>query len=222
MQAQGGWQVMLDTRPIRTAAGNPQVLPTRALAEALATEWSTQGDEIDANAFPLRDLADYAIDAIAPDPAQAAHELLAYAETDTLCYRGDDGSALHRRQDELWEPLLRDAEARLRVRFVRVAGVLPAPQPAPTLDALRANLATQGPFRLAALKMLASLAASLVIALAALERDADPVALWNAANLEEDWQAELWGQDATAEDARAARFDAFQLAMRFARLSAPA
>ena len=36
---------------------------------------------------------------------------------------------------------------------------------------------------------------------------------------EEDWQAELWGQDAEAEAVRKARFDAFALAMRFVALA---
>jgi chaperone required for assembly of F1-ATPase len=43
--------------------------------------------------------------------------------------------------------------------------------------------------------------------------------LWNAANLEEDWQAELWGKDAEAEARRAKRFSDFEAAMRFARLA---
>ena len=36
-EAEGGWRVTLDGRPIRTQAGGaPQVVPARALAEALA------------------------------------------------------------------------------------------------------------------------------------------------------------------------------------------
>ena len=62
-QAQGqGWQVTLDGRAIKTAGGNAQRVPSLALAEAMAREWSTQGEEIDPRAFQLRDLADYAID----------------------------------------------------------------------------------------------------------------------------------------------------------------
>ena len=68
----GGWQVMLDGRPIRTQAGAAQVVPTPALAEALAEEWAAQGEEIDPGGFVLRDLADYAIDQVAADPAGTA------------------------------------------------------------------------------------------------------------------------------------------------------
>jgi chaperone required for assembly of F1-ATPase len=53
----GGYRVALDGRPIRTQGGNPQILPTPALAEALAEEWRAQGEEVDPQAFALRDLA---------------------------------------------------------------------------------------------------------------------------------------------------------------------
>jgi chaperone required for assembly of F1-ATPase len=105
------------------------------------------------------------------------------------------------------------------VHFERVAGIIHRPQPDATLAQLAAAVATQDAFGLAALRMLTSLSASLVIALAALEADADGDALWRAANLEEDWQAEHWGSDAEAQEVTQARRDAFAMAMRFARLA---
>ena len=215
----GGWQVTLDGRGIRTAGKQPQLVPTLALAEAMAAEWSGQGDEIDPSRFVLRDLADYAIDAVSPDPQAAVAELLPYAETDTLCYRAEPDDALHRHQAERWEPLLSAAELRWDIHFARVSGIIHRPQPAETLARLKAVLATHDPFALAALKVLASLSASLVIALAAVEPDADGAALWAASELEEDWQAELWGRDAEAEARREIRFRAFETAIRFARLA---
>ncbi len=49
--------------------------------------------------------------------------------------------------------------------------------------------------------------------------DADAEALWAAANLEEDWQAEQWGQDSLAQERRAKRLRDFANAMRFAELA---
>jgi chaperone required for assembly of F1-ATPase len=53
----------------------------------------------------------------------------------------------------------------------------------------------------------------------ALEPSADTDAHWDAANLEEDWQAELWGKDSEALDRRARRHAAFAAAARFAALA---
>ena len=214
-----GWRVTLDGKPIRTARGAPQVVQSRALAEAMAGEWAAQGEEIDASAFPLRDLADYAIDIAAADPAAEAAAFLRYAETDTLCYRADPDEPLFARQQELWEPLLREAEARHGVEFERASGIVHRPQAPATLAKLGGLLEAQDPFTLAALNTLASLAASLVVALAALESDADAETLWAAANCEEDWQAEQWGWDALADKRRAQRLASFANAMRFARLA---
>ena len=215
----GGWRVKLDARPIKTAGGNPQILPSKPLAHAMAREWDIQGEEIDPSAFQLRDLADFAIDVVQSDNEPVIAELLPYAETETLCYRGDDGEALCARQDATWEPLLAAAERRWDVHFERVSGIMHKPQPTETLEQLKTVLLTKTDFELAALKMLSSLAASLVIALTALEPGADGIALWDAANLEEDWQAELWGEDAEAAERRQLRQEAFLLAIRFASLA---
>jgi chaperone required for assembly of F1-ATPase len=215
----GGFRIALDGRPIRTQGGRPQVLPSRALAEAMAEEWRSQGGTIDPKSFVLRDLADFAIDQVAPDPAAAVSRLLPYAETDTLCYRADPDEPLYRRQQELWEPLVQAAEARHGLRLERVSGVVHRPQPPETVAKLRELLEGLGPFTLAALETLTSLAASLTIGLHAVDGDADPEALFAAANCEQDWQAELWGWDALAQEGRAARLEAFEQAARFARLS---
>ena len=217
--AEGGWRVTLDGRGIRTAGGKPQVVPTRALAEALAAEWAAQGDELDPAGFVLRDLADYAIDVVAADHEGTITAILPYAETDTLCYRAEEGEALRRRQDEAWEPLLVAAERRYDIHFERIGGIIHRPQAEATLARLGAVLGAQDAFTLAALQTLTSLAASLVLGLAALEPGAEAETLWDAANLEEDWQAELWGKDAEALALRARRLAAFGSALRFAAIA---
>lgn len=218
-EAAPGWRVTLDGRAIRTAGGQPQIVPARPLAEAMAREWDIQGEKIDPAAFPLRDLADYAIDAIAADRTATIAELIKYAETDTLCYRADPGDPLETRQIEVWEPILQAAEQRWDIHFTRIAGILHQPQPAATLARMASVLDAESDFALAALRMTTSLAASLVIGLAAIAPEADGEALWKAANLEEDWQAELWGSDSEAQALRQTRFEAFTLAMRFADLA---
>ena len=217
--ADGGWRVTLDGRPIRTQGGNPQAVPTRELAEAMADEWRGQGEQVDPKAFPLRDLADYAIDHVRGDREGTVAKLLGYAETDTLCYRADPDEALYRRQRELWEPLLTAFEARHGVRLERVSGVIHKPHPPETNERLRAVLTARDDFTLAAIQTLAPLAASLSIALEAVEPGAAAEALFAAANCEQDWQAELWGWDLEAERGRALRLAAFEAAARFARLA---
>jgi chaperone required for assembly of F1-ATPase len=219
VEVDGGWRVLLDGRAIKTAAGRAQIVPTRVLAEELAGEWAGQDEEIDPARFVARDTADYAVDIVGHEREAAIRSLLAYAETDTLCYRAEDGEALHDHQMEVWEPLLAAAEHRWDVHFERIGGVIHRSQPATTIARMEAVLAALDDFTLAALRPLASLAASLTIGLAALAPDADVQSLWDAANLEEDWQAELWGKDAEAEALRAKRLADFAAAAKFAGLA---
>lgn len=217
----GGFQVLLDARGVKTVGGAAQIVPTRALGEALAAEWRRQGERIDPASLPMRDMADYAIDILANDPRTQAEGLLAYAETDTLCYRADPDEPLHARQQQVWEPLLAAVEARYGVAFTRVSGVLHRPQPAETLAVLKARLLALDPFALAGLEAMTRLAASLTIGLAALDavHEDEPLALWQAACLEEEWQAELWGRDWEAEERREKREADFLRACAFARLA---
>jgi chaperone required for assembly of F1-ATPase len=215
--APGGWQVALDGRPLRTQGGAAQIVPTRALAELLADEWAAQGDEIDPAGFPMRDMADYAIDSVAPDRASVVAKILRFAETDTLCYRADPDEPLWKRQWAVWEPIVGTFEAREGVRLERVSGIVHKPQPPVTLAALRTRLEALDAFKLAALETLSSLSASLCVGLSVLEPEADADVLWDAAELEETWQAELWGVEAEAEARRRKRRMDFMSATAFAR-----
>ena len=212
----GGWRVTLDGRPMRTQGGAAQVVPTCELAKKLAAEWSAQGEEVDPAAFPARDLADYAIDMVAPDKPASVARVLRFAETDTLCYRADPDEPLHKRQWAVWEPILADFEARTGARLERVSGIVHKPQPVNSLATLRVRLDELDPFTLAALELTTSLSASLVVGFSALDPQSDPELLWEAAELEEHWQVEQWGSDALAEERRDRRKADFLRAVAFA------
>ncbi len=217
-EAENGWQVMLDARGLKTVGGKPQVVPTQALAEALAREWAEQGEDIDVKRFRLRDTADYAIEQVAAQPEETIVKLLGYAETDTLCYRADPEEPLYQRQLEVWEPIVTGFEAREGLSLVRVSGIIHRNQNTDALAVIRERLAAFDPFTLAGLELLASLAASLVVALEVREHERDPEMLWRAASLEEEWQAVLWGRDSQAEERRAERRNAFLSAAQWLSL----
>lgn len=212
-----GWIVSLDGRPLKTQGGQPQVVPSEALVERIAAEWREQGEVIDPASFRHRDMADYALDVVSADSSEVVSKLLGYAETDTLCFRADPEDPLYRRQQEIWDPILETMEAREGVKLHRISGILHRPQTAETREKLRASLEALDPFTLTALEQTTSLSASLCIGLEALQENADAEALWNAANLEEDWQADLWGRDEEAEERRAKRKSDFLAAIAFAR-----
>ncbi|MEL7446565.1 MAG: ATP12 family protein [Pseudomonadota bacterium] len=218
-QETGGWQVTLDERGTKTVKGSPQAVPTRSLAEALAGEWADQGETIDPTRFIFRDMADYAIDIVSFDRGALITKLLAYGETDTLCYRADPDEPLYARQQEVWEPLLSGFEAELGATFTRISGIIHRPQEIDVLRRLHERLEEQSAFALTGLESLASLSASLTIALLAIKPNSNTTELWDAASLEEEWQADLWGRDEEAEQRRERRRSSFIKASEFVALA---
>ncbi|OAN66933.1 ATP12 family chaperone protein [Sphingomonas sp. TDK1] len=210
--------IELDGRPVRTPARTALALPTPQLAEAVAEEWRGVGEELDPRAMPLTGLANAAIDQIAPNPAPFAADLARYGESDLLCYRAELPEPLVERQAEQWDPLLDWARARYDVHFETTAGIMHRPQPAATIARLNEVVAALDPFRLAALNPLVTISGSLVAALALLEGAADRDTVWRAVQLDEDWQAEQWGEDELATRAREARRADFEAGARFLAL----
>jgi len=213
-----GVAVLLDGRPVRTPGRNLLRLPTEELAEAIAEEWNGQGDDVDPRTMLLTGLANAAIDRVAPDPAAFARTLAAYAESDLLCYRADGPRSLVERQARLWDPLLGWARKRFDVEFETATGIVHRAQPPATVERLARAVAARGPFQLAGLSPLVTIAGSLVVALALAEGAIGVEPAWQAATLDEAWQAEHWGEDELAAAALADRRREFDAAYRFLTL----
>jgi chaperone required for assembly of F1-ATPase len=216
-QGDGGWRIALDTRPLRTPKRAALTLPTRALAEAVATEWRAQGDAIAPLTMPLTGLANAAIDIIAPDPVAFATPLAAYGESDLLCYRAPE-TDLAAVEAASWNPLLDWAERRYGVEFIITTGIVHVAQNPATLNELCDALTAQPPFALAALSPIITIGGSLVVALALVEGVDSAEALWDVVTLDERWQEERWGEDFEASAARARKHDEWLMAANFLTL----
>ena len=212
--------ILLDGRVVRTPARATLALPTAALADAVAAEWRAVGDNVDSRTMPLTGLGNAAIDRVSPDTARFANDIGIYGETDVLCYRAAQPPELAARQAALWDPLLDWARRRYDIALTVTTGIRHAPQPQETLIRLAAAVAARSPFELAALSPITTIGGSLVVALMLAEHDIAADAAFDVTHLDELWQVELWGEDALAAEARAARRADFLSAARFLSLLA--
>ena len=213
--------VTLDGRPVRTPGRAPLLLPTDALAAAVADEWRGVGETLDPRAMPLTGLANAAIDRIAPDPRTFAAGLARYADSDLLCYRAETPEPLVARQAAAWDPVIAWAQSRYDVHVEVTAGIVHRAQPPLTLQRLGDAIAAPDAFALAACAPIVTITGSLLLCLALVEGATTPDDAWTAAHIDEDWQAELWGEDALATQARANRRAEFDAAVLFLTLSRP-
>ncbi len=219
VEREDGFAVELDGRPIRTPDRNRLIVPTAALAQAIAAEWDVQGEKVDLKAMPLTRLAQGAIDQVAANRDYVIDRIATYARSDTLYYRADDRQPeLAAEQARQWDSLLDWARGRYDIGFETVAGVVHRDQPEATVERLREVVVAQDDFALAAMLQLAGLVDSLILVLALVEGERDAETLWLLGHLEELWQEQQWGEDAEALARREVRLAEWRTGVQFLTL----
>lgn len=217
--ADGGFAVKLDGRGVKTPAKTPLVVPTEALAEAIAYEWQAQGEKVNPAMMPFTRMANSALDKVATQHAEVADMLAAYGDSDLLCYRADHPEELVQRQAAGWDPLLDWAAATYGARLTARPGMIHHPQDAGALAALTREVHAQSPFQLAAFHDLVAMSGSLVLALAVIRGERDAQTAWRLSRIDEDWQEEQWGSDEEASAIAERKHGEFLHAALFHKLS---
>jgi chaperone required for assembly of F1-ATPase len=213
--AGSGYAVALDGRPVRTPAGAPLVVPTAALAEAIAGEWREQPDDIRPEGLAMTRFAATAIDRVGPQRRSVLDQLHTYAHSDLLCYRAGSPADLAARQDAAWAPLLDWAAVTWGASLKVTTGLMPVEQAPAALSALAAALSTLDDFELTVTANLTHLCGSLIVALAVVHGRLDADGAFAAALLDEIYQTERWGEPAEVGDRRRSVRREIELSARF-------
>ena len=214
-QIDDGWTVRLDGRAIKTPAKAALVLPTRAIARVVATEWDAQSEKIDPRTMPFTRSANAAIDKVAPQHAEVSDMLAAYGDADLLCYRAGAPAELVQRQAQIWSPFLDWADQELGARLHPRTGLMHESQDEIALNTLSKQVHRLSNYELAAFHDLVSLTGSLILGFAAAQDHSAPLDIWAASRLDETWQEEQWGVDEEAQEAAKVKETAFLHAKAF-------
>ena len=201
-ESEGGWEILLDGKRVRSPAKAALVLPTQGLAEAVAAEWRAQESQVRPATMPLMRLASIAVDIVARRRAEVVAEVAKYAETDLVCYRAEHPPELVQRQQASWQPLVDWVMLRFDAPLHVTTGVIPTRQAEASLKSLAAAIAAHGDFALTGLHAVTTAAGSVVIGLALLDGQLDATDAFELAQLDESWEIEQWGEDAEATDRR--------------------
>jgi len=209
----GGFTVSLDGRPIRTPSGRIVAIPAREIAEAVAAEWEAQKETIDPLTMPMTRFANSVVEAVIDRQEAVAEDIAKYFHSDLLFYRAGHPDALVAREARHWDPVLFWAADELGAHFIMAEGVVHVRQPEAAVAAARAAL-PRDPWSIAATHVVTTLTGSALLALALARGELDADAVWAAAHVDEDWNAEQWGADEEAAERRAARSVDFRAAAR--------
>lgn len=211
----GLYVLKLDGRGAKTPAKRPLAVDHAGFAEAMAAEWNAQGTHINPASMPYTRLANSALDGVAEAVPAVIDDIARYGESDLLYYREAETEGLIARQTALWDPVLARMSTRLskgtQVSFRLASGIQFAEQDAAALTAIREAVISYStsPLRLAGLQVMTTLTGSVLLSLDAACGAVPGDTAWMAAHVDEDWNIDLWGEDAEAKARRDMRYRDF-------------
>jgi chaperone required for assembly of F1-ATPase len=212
-EAEGGYAITLDGKPIRTPSGRIITAPSRDIAQAIAAEWEAQQETINPLTMPLTRFANSVVEAVTDRVEAVAADIAKYLASDLLFYRAGHPEALVARETAHWDPVVFWAADSLGAHFILAQGIVHVRQPDTAIEAARAALPSD-PWLVAAMHVVTTLTGSALLALALFHGAREPDQVWAAAHVEEDFNADQWGVDEEAATRRAARLVDFQAATR--------
>jgi chaperone required for assembly of F1-ATPase len=212
-EADDGFMVILDGRPIRTPSGRVVTVPVRPLAEAVAAEWQAQGETLDPLTMPLTRFANSVVEGVVDRADLVRDDIAKYLQSDLLFYRAGHPEGLVQREALHWDPVLEWARDSLGAHFILAEGVMHVSQPEAAVAAAGAAL-PRDPWTVAAAHVVTTVTGSALLALALVHGVRDPDQVWAAAHVDEDWNAEQWGVDEEAAARRATRQVDFRAAVQ--------
>ena len=181
----GGYVVLLDGRPIRTPEKSLMTAPTEALADAIGAEWAAQGDMIVPETMPLSQMLTTTIDRATPQRVAITAAVMAYLDSDLLCYRADDPQTLLEEQEKLWTPRLQWFERRFGVALETTFGLARLNQPQAAHDAACAYIDGLDIQKFNVFQTVTSLTVSIVLGMAFMEGAIRAVEAWRCTLCEE-------------------------------------
>ncbi|CUA72463.1 ATP synthase mitochondrial F1 complex assembly factor 2 [Rhizoctonia solani] len=190
--------VTLDKRALRTPEGAKLEIPNshRLLASLIAIEWENQEKLIKPHALPMTSIASRAIDGLRDEGARfdLVAGLIKYFDTDTICFHESHPPALVQLQEEHWNPLLKWAESKYKIKIKIFDSLLGNTQPEETKKVLVNEVNKLGQWEMAAFERAVLTAKSFVIALALVKGRINVEQAAQAAHVEVVSQTQRWGE----------------------------
>lgn len=195
-----GFEIHLDGKAVKTPARGILCAPTQAIADAVMQEWQVQADVIHPETIPLTQILSTKIDRVIPNRKEMHEMIIAYLDTDLVCYFADDPEELIEMQKKLWDPVLDFFRDKFGTPLKTTDGLKALTQDSAAHEAVRTYIGNLCDDRFTILQLVCALSGSLVLAIALLEEAINAQDLIRAIYVEEDFKTALYKLEAYGDD----------------------
>ncbi len=195
-----GFEIHLDTKPVQTPARNILRAPNRALADAVMGEWAAQGDVIKPDTMPITQILATKIDRIIPKRADMHAHIMAYLDTDLVCYFTTQPPGMVAAQKSLWCPALDFFADKFGVSLDTTTQLKAITQNAAAHTGVDTYIKSLCDDRFTIVQLACALSGSLVLAIGFLSGKLTADHVLRAAHIEEDFKAVLYRSDEYGRD----------------------
>ncbi|KAG8521854.1 ATP synthase mitochondrial F1 complex assembly factor 2, partial [Galemys pyrenaicus] len=198
-QGEGGFEINLDHRKLKTPQAKLFTVPSEALAIAVATEWDSQQDTIKFYTMHLTTLCNTSLD----NPTQRNKDQLIRAavkflDTDTIWV--EEPETLVELQKNEWDPVIEWAEKRYGVEIGSSTSIMGPSIPARTREVLTSHLASYNTWALQGIEFVVAQLKSMVLTLGLIDLHLTVEQAVLLSRLEEEYQIQKWGNIEWAHD----------------------
>lgn len=189
-----GHEIQLDGKTINTPLGQPMAAPTKALAEAIVLEWSTQEEKVKPDTMPLTQLLTTALDKVR-DRDRITESVMRYLDTDMVCYWTKEPEDLAKRQKEGWGRWVKWFDEHFEVPLYTTKKIDAIKQEEEAHKRVWNYIEALDDYYFTVLHVMTSLSGSIVLALAFTEGDITPEEIFEMSYLEELYKGEIYNED---------------------------
>lgn len=185
-------EVTIQGRVLKTPQDHIFQVPTQALAKAIEAEWQKDSSPHYQHK-PLTSLAATALDRIAGARNSTIDELLNRVSSDAILFWAKAPPFLVKAQEETWAPLISKVNKELHLNLKPTTSL--SIEPLEDEGKIKAFLEQLNDFRLMGFLHLITLTESFCLSFLVLQEKLTPEEAWEAAQLPEKSQQEVWGED---------------------------
>ena len=221
VSSENGFQVMLDSKPIKTPMKHDVSVKSQNLAQILSDEWNAQGDEIDPKSMPYNQLVNTMVDNVVDEKRRddLSVEILRFVDSDLIFYYADGPDDLVKRQQELWGPVQKWFEDSYDLLLKTSSGITYVEQDESLSKIAASILDDLSPEEFTAYQFVVGPLGSFIITLAFIKDEISQQIAFDSAFVDEIYQSERWGEDVEAKKKRDDILKELQLVSAFLKMS---